>query len=192
MTTRRLARTVLSGVLAAAAFTAAGCGTKQAVVTQADTEGVWVDSGPLDYHVQGSRLLNPGQPPDRSYLSGLASGTTQPTGKEVWFAVFMRIENKTDHPATPSQGFQIEDTEGHRFTPVALDPNVNPFAYEPIRLDPNRVIPVQDSPQDFNSFSGAEILFKLPLDSYQNRPLELIIKSGGGPGPSEARVSLDV
>src|SRR3954468_23877051 len=104
MTTSRLARTILSAALAAAALAAAGCG-QEAVVTEADTEGVWVDSGPLDYHVQGSRVLNPGQVPDRSYLTGLPKGTAQPTGKEVWFAVFMRIENKTDRPATPSKGY---------------------------------------------------------------------------------------
>ena len=104
----------------------------------------------------------------------------------------MRIENKTDAPAATAKDFQIEDTEGTRFSAYGLDPKVNPFAYQPLTLEPGRVIPIQDSAQDFNSFSGAELLFKLPLDSYQNRPLELIIHSAGGPGPEEAHVSLDV
>lgn len=192
MTMRRLARTLLTAVLASGALVTAGCGDKQEIVTEADTEGVWVDAGPLDYHVQGSRVLNPGETPDRAYLQGVPNGTAQPTGKEVWFAVFMRIENKTDQLVPTSKDFQIEDTEGDRFSPYGLDQNANPFAYVPVDLQPGDAVPFPDSPQDFNSFSGAEVLFKLPLDSYQNRPLELIIRSGGGEGPEEARVSLDV
>jgi hypothetical protein len=192
MTTRRLARTFLTAVLAAAALVSAGCGNKHDVTTEAETEGIWVDVGPLDYHVQGSRLLEQGLLPDRSYLAGLPEGTAQPTGNEVWFAVFVRIENKTEDLAPTAEEFEIHDTEGKTFTPYGLDPESNPFAYEPMELEPNRVVPIQDSAQDFNSFSGAELLFKLPLDSYQNRPLELVIKSAGGDGPEEARISLDV
>ena len=192
MTPRRLARTLLTAVLATAALATAGCGNRHDIVTQAETEGIWVDAGPLDYHVQGSRVMASGSLPDRSYLSGLPRGTVTPAGDEVWFAVFMRIENKTDEAVPTSKDFQIEDTDGNRFSPYGLDPKLNPFAYEPMTLEPGRVVPVQDSAQDFDSFSGAELLFKLPLDSYQNRPLELIIRSGGGPGPEEARVSLDV
>ena len=192
MTTRRTARILLSAVLACAALVAAGCGNKHDITTEAETEGIWVDVGPLDYHVQGSRVLEEGLLPDRSYLEGLPNGTVQPAGNEVWFAVFMRIENKTDAPAPTAREFEIHDTEGKTFTPYGLDPKLNPFAYEPMTLEPNRVVPVPDSAQDFNSFSGAELLFKLPLDSYQNRPLELVIHSGGGDGPEEARISLDV
>src|SRR4051794_3243101 len=188
MTTRRLARTLLTAALASAALVTSGCGTKHEVVAQADTEGVWVDSGPLDYHVQGSRVLNQAQTPDHAYLLGLPEGSTQPTGKEVWFAIFMRIENKSDAPARTAPTFKIEDTQGEQFSPYGLDANANPFAYQPVTLEPGQAVPFPDSPQDFNSFSGAMILFKLPLDSYQNRPLELLIPSGGGPGPSQARV----
>jgi hypothetical protein len=192
MTTSRAARTLLTAVLAAAALVSAGCGNKHEITTEAETEGIWVDVGPLDYHVQGSRVLEEGLLPDRSYLAGLPAGTAEPTGDEVWFAVFMRIENQTDEAVPTAREFEIHDTEGKTFTPFGLDPEANPFAYEPLTLEPNRVVPVADSAQEFNSFSGAELLFKLPLDSYQNRPLELVIHSGGGEGPEEARISLDV
>ena len=191
MTTRRLARTLLTAVLASAALVSAGCGQEE-VVAEADTEGIWVDAGALDYHIQGSRVLNPAEIPDRAYLQGLPNGSTQPTANEVWFAVFLRIENKTDGAQRTAPGFHIEDTEGDRFSPYGLDAGSNPFAYQPVTLGPKEAVPFPDSPQDFDSFSGAEVLFKLPLDSYQNRPLELIITSGGGEGPEEARVSLDV
>ena len=192
MTTSRTARTLLTAVLAVAALVSAGCGNKHDITTEAETEGIWVDVGPLDYHVQGSRVLESGLLPDRSYLVGLPNGTVEPAGDEVWFAVFVRIENKTEEAAPTAREFEIHDTEGKTFTPYGLDPKLNPFAYEPSTLEPNRVVPVPDSAQEFNSFSGAQLLFKLPLDSYQNRPLELIIHSAGGEGPEEAVVSLDV
>ena len=49
-----------------------------------------------------------------------------------------------------------------------------------------------DSAQDFDSVAGAELLFKLPLDSYQNRPLEFVIKGNAGDDPDEAKLALDV
>jgi hypothetical protein len=188
----RLARTALLAAVASAALVAGGCGDKQSVVTSAKTEGIWIDAGPLDYHIQGSRVLEPGLVPDRSYLKGLPPGTAQPTGKEVWFAVFLRIENKTKHAVPTARDFQIVDTTGKSFTPLALNGNVNPFAYQPTVLQPNTAIPVPDSAQDFDSVSGAELLFKLPLDSYQNRPLEFRVHSANGEAPAEASLDLDV
>src|SRR4051812_42451216 len=125
MTTRRIARALLTAALASAALVTAGCGTKHEVVAEADTEGIWVDAGPLDYHVQGSRVLNVAQTPDHAYVQGLPRGSTQPSGKEVWFAIFMRIENKTDAPAQTAPDFKIEDTQGEQFSQYGLDANAN-------------------------------------------------------------------
>lgn len=191
MTMNRLARTALAAILSAAALVSAGCGIEE-VVTEGETEGIWVDAGPLDYHIQGSRILQQGLKPDTAYLQGLPTSVDQPEADEVWFAVFLRIENKTDEAAPTAKRFEIVDTEGRSFPPFGLDPDANPFAYEPVTLDPNRAIPSDSSAVEFNSFNGAQLLFKLPLESYQNRPLELVIHSAGGEGPEEASVNLDV
>jgi hypothetical protein len=192
MTSRRLVRTAVVALLAVAALVASGCGDKQSVTTFASTEGIWLDAGRLDFHIQGSRVLEPGLTPDRAYLQGLPAGTAQPTGRQLWFAVFLRIENRTKVASqTPTQ-FEITDTEGNRFTPLKMNTAANPFAYAPTTLQPNQVIPVPDSPQDFNSFSGAMLLFKLPLTSYQNRPLEFHIFSNDGTKPDQASLDLDV
>jgi hypothetical protein len=187
---RRFARTSLAAVLTAAALVSAGC-EKHDVVTHAATEGIWVDVGPLDYHIQGSRQLTEDAVPDRSYLKGLPQGILPAEGDETYFAVFLRIENKTDQPAQTAREFEIVDTTGRVFRPLELDPEVNPFAYQPTTLAPQDAIPVPDSAQDFNSFQGAELLFKIPLESYQNRPLEFKIISAGGE-PREATLDLDV
>ena len=119
MTPSRLARTLLTAVLAGAALVTAGCGNRHDVVTQAETEGIWVDAGPLDYHVQGSRVMESGVLPDRSYLSGLPNGTSTPAGDEVWFAVFMRIENKTDAAATTSKAVRAREYRPAQAAPPA-------------------------------------------------------------------------
>jgi hypothetical protein len=192
MHTRRLARTALAVAVSACAAVGSGCGNKEDVVTNAKTEGIWIDAGPLDYHVQGSRVLEPGLEPDRSYLKGLPSDVAQPTGKEVWFAVFVRVENKTQSAARSSEDFEIRDTQNKVFRPVTLNPNANPFTYRSTVLRPNQALPVPDSAADFDSFSGSMLLFKIPLDSYQNRPLEFRVRSADGAKPAEASLDLDV
>ena len=82
----------------AVALLASGCGVEDEV-HEADTEGLWVDAGPLDYQIQGSRQLIATQVPDDRYLDGLPEDAAEPTPEETWFAVFVRIENKTDAPA---------------------------------------------------------------------------------------------
>jgi len=192
MTHRRSLRLALTALLSTAALAAAGCGNREDVTTSARTEGIWVDVGPLDYHIQGSRVLEPGLVPDKAYLHGLPSGVPQPSGKEIWFAVFLRVENKTDAAAQSARRFEIVDTRGASFTPYPLDTNRNPFAYTSVTLRPDQSLPVPDSAADFDSFDGSQLLFKLPLDSYQNRPLAFKIHSAGGPGPTEASIDLDV
>lgn len=185
------ARRALTLLVCAAAL--AGCGNENRGrdVAKAETEGIWVDVGPLDYHVQGSRQLNPAEVPDDRYLAGVSE--TPPTGDETWFVVFLRIENKTDDAAVSAEEFEIEDTEGDVYKPVEVDTNVNPFAYSPQKLAPNAVMPHPDSTQDFDSTSGSMLLFKLPLTSYQNRPLEFKIHAPeGSEEPTEAEVDLDV
>jgi len=87
----RLVRIAVLAAFAAVAVLTTGCGQEKEV-TSAKTEGVWIDAGPLDYHIQGSRVLEPGLVPDNSYLKGLPAGTTPPAGKDVWFGTERDLE----------------------------------------------------------------------------------------------------
>src|SRR3954453_13161370 len=98
-------------LIALAAAVLAGCGSP-ATRTVAETEGQYVDVGPLSYQVQISRYLNPGDTEDKSYLTGLPAGTTQAGNGDVWFGVFMRVKNYSDKTQTPASNFTITDTEG--------------------------------------------------------------------------------
>ena len=56
------------------------CGNRHEVITDAETEGPYLNLGPLKYQVQISRQLNPDDLEDRVYLRGLPADTFVPTG----------------------------------------------------------------------------------------------------------------
>ena len=121
-----MTRRLVSLLALLAAVTVSACGSHGNVV-EAETEGIWVDVGTLDYHVQGSRQLNPAQVPDDRYLAGIPTGS-EPKADEIWFAIFLRIENKTDTAAPTAEEFEIEDTEGRKYEPIEQEDD------QPVRL----------------------------------------------------------
>ena len=183
---RRVAAFLL---LCAAALVLAGCGDKESVVKTAETEGVTVDVGGLQYQVQVSRFLNPNDIEDSYYLRGLPAGTDLDPGKDaVWFAVWMRVKNPSGETLTPTSTFTVSDTEGNKFEPVVIDGKQNPFIYLPGPLPHSKVLPDPNSPPGSGPVQGALILFKIDAPSLQNRPLVLTI----GDGEEAATVDLDL
>jgi hypothetical protein len=178
-------------LLAAVALVVAGCGGhKNTNVTEAQTEGLYMDVGPLLYQVQISRFLNPADPEDASYLKGLPQGTpTQPGKGQVWFGVWMRVQNVGKQPETATSQFSITDTQGHEFRPVPLDSKANPFAFVAASVPPGSFIPGPETAAYNGPIQGSLILFKLDNASLQNRPLTLKIEGGAG---EEADVELDL
>lgn len=156
----------------------AGCGNKAAVRTQGDTEGIYVDIGELKYQVQISRILNPADVEDRSYLQGLVPGESQPTADQTWFAIFMRVQNTTSKPHPAANQFEIVDTLTNKFTPVRIQ---NPFAYQPGTLQPKGLIPPPNTIASQGVVQGSLLLFRLELATLQNRPLELRIMNPENP-----------
>jgi hypothetical protein len=185
MTARRLP---LLLACVALALGLAAC-NKQKVVTDASTEGPFINVGPLDYQVQISRQLNPADPEDHAYVQGLAAGTTQPTAQETWFAVFLRVENNGNHAAPSSGDFDIEDTEGVIYRPLIVS-STNPFAYHAVTIPAHSAIPAVETPAANSPIQGSMLLFKIKLSSLENRPLQLHVRSATG--PQEGTVDLDV
>jgi hypothetical protein len=173
---------VLAGGLAA-------CGTEQHTRTHADTEGPYLNVGPLKYQVQVSRQLNPADIEDQVYLRGVSPRDSRLRPDETWFGVFVRAVNESDRtePAAPS--FEIVDTQGRRFSPIAV--SANPFAYRPARVPPGGTLPAFGSIADLSAAGGSLVLFKLTLTALANRPLELVIRGGQRPA-AEGTVELDV
>jgi hypothetical protein len=187
MQLRRLAAT--TAVALAAATSLAACGNSDKEPTAGATEGVYVNTGDLKYQVQISRQLNSSDFEDRDYLTGLPAGESLATGQE-WFAVFIRVFNKTNDPHEAASQFVIRDTTGKEYKPVPLNTGLNRTAYHAAVVNGGDQIPVPGSLARENLTQGGMILFKVENSSYASRPLELNITPPGGGKP--ATVDLDV
>jgi hypothetical protein len=175
-------RKILVAVAAAALL--AGCGNKGEEHIEAETEGIYLTAGGLTYQVQISRFLNPGTVDDFEYLMGLPEGIERELpGDETWFGVWMRVKNYAEETLTPTTQFTIVDTEDTEYRPVPLDPARNPFVYEPVPLRHAEVLPLPNSANQSGPIQGSLILFRLRTESLQNRPLKLMIETGGDEEP---------
>ena len=189
MTSSRLRAPAIAVLCLLLAAGLAACGNQQPTRTHADTEGPYLNVGPLKYQVQVSRQLNPADIEDQVYLRGISPRDNRLRPDETWFGVFVRAVNETDRPEQAAQTFEIVDTQGRRFFPVAV--SANPFAYRPARIAPGGSLPAFGSIADLSAIGGSLVLFKLTLTALANRPLELVIRGGQRP-TAEGTVELDV
>jgi hypothetical protein len=186
----RLRTPLVALVAVLAATTLAACGNKEPVRTHAATEGPYLDVGPLQYQVQISRQLNPADEEDKAYFVGVPDPEGQLNPDETWFGVFVKTWNRTGDTHPGASEFEIEDTVGKRYKPVAIGAD-NVFAYRPDPIPSGGQFPARDSVAEEGAVGGSLLLFKLTLESLANRPLVLHIKSPGG-APPQAEVDLDV
>jgi hypothetical protein len=187
MVVRRLL--VAAAVLAALVFSA--CGNKKPLDElgrkEAVREGLKVEMGGLTYNVYITRQLNTKDAEDRDYYRG----ESQP-GK-TFYGVFMQVCNNSKKPLPAATEFTVTDTLGRVFYPTEL-PRDNLFAYQGGRVEPQNCIPVKNSAAASAPINGAMLLFELPLESTENRPLELdIVKpQEAGPPDDHIKVKLDI
>jgi hypothetical protein len=158
----------------------AACGNhhdEDAKIQHIEGEGFYLSLGELKYQVQGSRQLNPHDVQDRALLAGVPEAEQGLDDDEVWFGVFVQVENESDEPLRPASDIEIVDTQEDVFKPIELEQS-NPFAYRP--EDPiagGDVAPIPDTPAFNTANQGSLLLFKLTLDAIDNRPLELKLES---------------
>jgi hypothetical protein len=169
----------------------AACGNKQAHPTVADAndDGAYIDAGPVTYQLQVSRELNQYSTEDSQYITGLPPGTAAPTPSQLWYGVFLWAENQTSQPQTTTDNFEIVDTQGNRYYPVKLNPDVNPFAWSSQTLQPQQTEPGVDTVASEGPTQGQILLFKLNQSAFANRPLTLYIL--GSSDRRLASISLD-
>lgn len=188
MRLRRSLRSIL--IAAGAAALLAACGGDTTDNRTANNEGVYVDLGHLKYQVQLSRQLNPYDAEDSAYLVGLTPADQALSADDTWFGVFMLAINKHDQPYEASHGFYITDTQGLTYRPAPV-PGANPFAYHGVVIPPHDQLPAKGSAAENGPTQGLALLFKVPLASFDNRPLVLHITDPSN-AKSEATVELDV
>lgn len=181
--------------LALLALVAAGCGHDEdeatAIQQTAETEGIYLDVNGLKYQIQMSRYMNPSDVEDREYLVGLPEGTAEPSEDEIYFGVWVRVENTSEEETRPSATiWEIHDTQENVYRPLAVDTDLNPFAFDPGDVPPKTVIPRPTSAAGQGPIQGLMLLFKIRNESFQNRPLELKFRNGGS--GQEGTYDLDV
>jgi len=179
-------------MLACAALMALGLGAcgKEAHPTNvgANNDGSYIDAGPITYQLAVSRELNPYDVEDRQYLAGATSPTLGPS--QEWYVVFLWAKNQTSSPAPTSGSFDIVDTEGKHYYPVSINSHLNPYAWTPTMLRPSGTQPAPGTTAFYGPTQGEELLFKINVSAYSNRPLTLEIHASGQPAPST--LSLDL
>ncbi len=162
----------------------AACGkhrNEEAPVQHIELEGHYLKLGDLKYQVQITRQLNPDDVQDRAYLQGVPEDERELAPDEVWFGVFMQVENEAEEPRTPSGDIEVIDTQEKVYEPIDLDES-SPFAYDPTQpIPPGEVMPLPGTPAYNTPIQGALLLFKLKSISLDNRPLELKIEGTGTP-----------
>ncbi|MFL5844015.1 MAG: hypothetical protein ACJ762_04910 [Solirubrobacteraceae bacterium] len=178
-------------VAIAAALTLSACGNKTTSIHGGETEGVYVNVGDLKYQVQISRVLNPGAiSEDRTILTGVNPSEAELGPGEVWFAVFVRVENETGQPQTPAEDFELEDQQGNVYEPVEVE-DTNPFHYDLTPIRPKGYAPGPDTiAREVGSIGGMLQLFKVKHETLDNRPVELKISTEVP--KDEATVKIDV
>jgi hypothetical protein len=186
----RLTTLIALAALAACAAVLSACGGDTTDNRNASNEGVYVDIGHLKYQVQLSRELNPYDNEDASYFAGMAPADRVLSPSQAWFGVFVLAFNKHDQSYPASNDYYITDTQGLVYRPTPV-PGENPFAYHAAAVAPHDQLPTKGSPAYDGPTGGLVLLFKVPLTSFDNRPLVLHI---GDPADAKIRaiVELDV
>jgi hypothetical protein len=146
----------------------------------ANNNGGYVDAGPITYQLQISRELNQYGVEDSQYLKGLPTGVSPSIGPtQLWYGVFLWAKNQTQKPQLLSDNFEVVDTQGNVYRPVALDRQANDFAWTGRKLEPLETYPIPNSVASEGPTQGGLLLFKVSDSVYSNRPLTLFILGAG-------------
>ncbi len=189
MVLRRSTSAALTCVAALAFLTGCGANLRE---NNAGREGAPEKVGKIEYNVYITRELNLKDVED----SGYYKGPEAPPGYAL-YGVFLTACNPATSSSTPNipaaTDFTVIDTQGNRFKPVPL-PTDNVFAYHGVPLKHDACIPKIGSLASSAPTNGALLIFKLPLQTLENRPLDLeIVSPPDGSGQTETgRVELDV
>lgn len=171
MPTKALARLAACAAALISAIALAACGATEA--EEPHREGLALPLEGVTYNVFITRQLNLQDVEDKGYTEGVPEA---PPGS-TYYGVFLEACNVTEESLETTDSFRIVDTAGNEFEPLELEPE-NPFAYQPVALEPDECTPAEGSVASAAPTSGALLIFEVPLTSVENRPLELEVLDG--------------
>jgi hypothetical protein len=158
---------------------AAGCGEEE---KKDVVEGEPLALADLKLNVQLTRFLNPSDPEDRDYVVG--QQVPPPAGQE-YLGVFIEIENEGSEAARlpTAADLSVVDTTGQAYEALESD---SPFALDlGGNIDAHSEAPAPDTPAASGPTQGSIVLFLVPSNVGENRPLELEISYRGEDGTIE-------
>jgi hypothetical protein len=164
---------IVCAACAIAALAMTGCHKRESTIGR---EGQGIKVAGVTYNVYITRQLNPSDAEDSAYMAGEKADVPG----YYFYGVFLTACNENEHGSKllPTTNFTINDTQGDRFTPLAL-PETNVFAYRPKPLAKNSCVPPVGSIAASGPTAGALLVFKVPVAAVENRPLELEIQAQG-------------
>jgi hypothetical protein len=187
----RLRRPGILVCLLGATLSLSACGHSNSPPTL-ENNGVYITAGPITYQLQISRQLNQYSTEDRQYVTGIPVGQAVLGPTQMWYGVFLWAKNQSKQTRTTTDNFDIVDTEGTHYYPIAVNPSLNAYAWTPQSLAPGAIEPAPDTTASFGPTGGSLLLFKLPNAVYDNRPLTLEIRSSGPSRKVWGVISLDL
>jgi hypothetical protein len=161
--------------LAALAGGPAACGNKDIKqgVDEPAREGLALPLDGVEYNVFITRQLNTKITPDKAYFEG-----PEAAPGETLYGVFIQVCNRSNETHQTAANFKIKDAQDNEFEPEEL-PADNAFAYHAGELGPDECFPEAGSVAQLGPTSGSMLLFRLPLQNTEYRPLELEIQGQG-------------
>ena len=173
---------------AAVALAAAGCeGAHEE--GEPKREGLGVDVAGLKYNVYITRQINQRDAEDRAYFHG-----PEPKPGTTYYGVFISVCNDESKGKTlrPVEEFKVVDNQGEEYEPLELEEE-NAFAYRPRNLPYKACVPEAGSAAASGPTGGATLLFEIPVQTIENRPLELEIEDHNEEGELEhGAIELDL
>ena len=164
--------------LCSLAFSACGSEDKLDII-----EGEPVEIGELEYNVLFTRYLNPDDVEDGAYLE--AQPPADPNS--LYLGVFIQVENlNEDEKALLPTNLTVSDTDENTYNALFTE---SPYALElGTTVDGGGEIPEPDSVAAEGPIEGSLVLFQIPDEAAEKRPLKLVIPGLDGP----AELELDI
>jgi hypothetical protein len=180
-------------ILVAAALCAlvlAACGEKEDIDElgreEPAREGLAIEMGGLTYNVFITRQLNPQIHPDKDYYQG-----EEPPPEKTLYGVFLQVCNHGERPRPAADEFKVVDTLGNEFFPRTL-PEENVFAYHGGEVEAKNCLPEKNSAASDGPIAGSMLLFEFPLETVENRPLELEVRQPFGSGGERETIKFEL
>ena len=172
--------------LAALAAGPAACGNSDVEqgVDEPAREGLALELDGVDYNVFITRQLNTKITPDNAYFDG-----PEAAKGETLYGVFIQVCNHSKDTHQTADGLQDQGQPGQRVRAGGARRGQRSSRTSLGELAPDECIPEAGSVAQLGPSAGSMLLFRLPLQNTEYRPLELEIE---GPDGGHLTFELDI